>query len=229
MINLNKFIPYWLFLFSLNAYVIAGTSKENISMPVYGALGDSVYLHFDTTLNSSVEVQWKRGVNRIAVFKNSRTVFYDSYVNRAEIFAIATLRLDRTQKSDTGNYCVEVFDITGCNILNGCIQLYIQEPVSQPVIYSTCLSHGEVLLVCAVDKGDNASFNWSLDGVSLNISLAYFSDEEHVVILKKHVFGNLVCIVSNQISEKHSDSVNLNCSGKKEWTQLVNCFTPDCY
>ncbi|XP_058852570.1 uncharacterized protein LOC117431095 isoform X2 [Acipenser ruthenus] len=94
------------------------------------------------------------------------------------------------------------------------------EAVSQPVIHSTCLSHGKMLLVCTVDKGDNASFNWSLDGVPLNTSLAYFSDKEHVVILKKHFSGNLICIVTNQVSEKHSDSVNLNCSGKDKAIQV---------
>ncbi|KAK6475909.1 carcinoembryonic antigen-related cell adhesion molecule 3-like isoform X1 [Huso huso] len=310
MINLNKFIPYWLFLFSLNAYVTAenirvpvygalgdsvhlhfnttlnssvevqwkrgvyrigvfknnrtafdnpyknraeifanGTLRlnrtqkddsgdysvdvfntdgtnifkgsmqvyiqvtaENISVPVYGALGDSVYLHFNTTLNSSVEVQWKRGDKPIGVFKNNRMAFNNPYINRTEIFADGTLRLNRTQKGDTGDYSVDVFNTDGTNIFKRSMQVYIQEAVSQPVIHSTCLSHGEVLLVCTVDKGDNASFNWSLDGVPLNPSLAYFSDEEHVVILKKHVSGNLVCIATNQVSTNQSDSVIPNCS-----------------
>ncbi|KAK6474672.1 T-cell surface antigen CD2-like isoform X3 [Huso huso] len=211
MINLNKFIPYWLFLFSLNAYVTA----ENISVPVYGALGDSLYLHCNTTLKSSVEVQWKQGVNRIGVFKNNRTAFDNPYKNRAEIFANGTLRLDRTQKNDSGDYSVDVFNTDGTNIFKGSMQVYIQEAVSQPVVHSTCLSHGEVLLVCTVDKGDNVSFNWSLDGVPLNTSLAYFSDEEYVVILKKHVSGNLVCIATNQVSTNQSDSVISNCSGRK--------------
>ncbi|XP_058852592.1 uncharacterized protein LOC117431268 [Acipenser ruthenus] len=89
------------------------------------------------------------------------------------------------------------------------------EPVSKPVVHSSCLSHGEVLLVCTVDKGDNASFNWSLDGVPLNTSLAYFSDKEHIVILKKNVTGDLVCIAKNQINEQKSDSVKSNFSGSE--------------
>ncbi|KAK1159398.1 T-cell surface antigen CD2-like isoform X3 [Acipenser oxyrinchus oxyrinchus] len=220
MINLNKFSPYWLFLFSLNSYVTA----ENIRVPVYGALGDSVYLHLNTTLNSSVEVQWKRGVYHIGVFKNNSMAFNKPYINRAEIFANGTLRLDRTQKDDSGDYSVDVFTTDGTNIFKGSMQVYIQEPVSQPVVHSTCLSHGKVLLVCTVDKGDNASFNWSIDGVPLNTSLAYFSDEEHVVILKKHVSGNLVCIATNQVSTNQSDSVIPNCSGKKEWTSNSKSF-----
>ncbi|XP_058852712.1 uncharacterized protein LOC131699613 isoform X2 [Acipenser ruthenus] len=208
MINLNKFIPYWLFLFSLNAYVTA----ENISVPVYGALGHSVYLHFNTTLNSSVHVKWKQGVSPIGAFKDNKMVFTNPYINRAEIFANGTLKLDRTQKNDSGDYSVDVFTTDGTNIFKGSMQVYIQEAVSQPVVHSTCLSHGKVLLVCTVDKGDNASFNWSLEGVPLNTSLAYFSDEEHVVILKKHVSGNLVCIATNQVSTNQSDSVIPNCS-----------------
>ncbi|XP_058852718.1 uncharacterized protein LOC117412857 isoform X2 [Acipenser ruthenus] len=89
------------------------------------------------------------------------------------------------------------------------------EPVSKPVVHSSCLSHGEVLLVCTMDKGDNASFNWSLDGVPLNTSLPYFSDKEHIVILKKNVTGDLVCIAKNQINEEKSDSVKSNCSGSE--------------
>ncbi|XP_058852725.1 uncharacterized protein LOC131699615 [Acipenser ruthenus] len=94
------------------------------------------------------------------------------------------------------------------------------EPVSKPVVHSTCLSHGEVLLVCTVDKGDNASFNWSLDGVPLNTSLAYFSDKEHIVILKKNVTGDLVCIAKNQINEEKSDFVKSNCSGEDKAIQV---------
>ncbi|XP_058852708.1 carcinoembryonic antigen-related cell adhesion molecule 3-like isoform X2 [Acipenser ruthenus] len=187
-------------------------TAENISVPVYGALGESVYLHFNTTLNSSVEVQWNRRFNRIAVFKNNRTAFDNPYKNRTQIFANGTLRLDRTQKNDSGDYSVDVFNTDGTNIFKGSMQVYIQEAVSQPVVHSTCLSQGKVLLVCTVDKGDNVSFNWSLEGVPLNTSLAYFSDEEHVVILKKHVSGNLVCIATNQVSTNQSDSVISNCS-----------------
>ncbi|MGH0147986.1 UNVERIFIED_CONTAM: hypothetical protein FKN15_039428 [Acipenser sinensis] len=162
-------------------------TAEDIRVSVYGALGDSVHLHFNTTLNSSVHVEWKQGDKPIGVIKNNRPGFKDPYINRAEIFANGTLRLDRTQKNDSGDYSVDVFNTDGTNIFKGSMQVYIQEAVSQPVVHSTCLSHGKVLLVCTVDKGDNASFNWSLDGVPLNTSLAYFSDEEHVVILKKHV------------------------------------------
>ncbi|MGH0117133.1 UNVERIFIED_CONTAM: hypothetical protein FKN15_029546 [Acipenser sinensis] len=181
-------------------------TAENISVPVYGALGDSVYLHFNTTLNSSVEVQWKRGVNRIAVFKNNRMAFNNHYINRAEIFANGTLRLDRTQKNDSGDYSVDVFTTDGTPIFKGSMQVYIQEAVSQPVVHSTCLSHGKVLLVCTVDKGDNASFNWSLDGVPLNTSLAYFSDEEHVVILKKHVSDHAVSLRPTLLGRPCSDA-----------------------
>ncbi|MGH0151624.1 UNVERIFIED_CONTAM: hypothetical protein FKN15_020485 [Acipenser sinensis] len=192
--------------------VLEAVTAENIRVSVYGALGDSVHLHFNTTLNSSAEVQWKRGVNRIGVIKNNRMAFNNPYINRAEIFANGTLRLNRTQKNDSGDYSVDVFNTDGTNIFKGSMQVYIQEAVSQPVVHSTCLSHGEVLLVCTVDKGDNASFNWSLDGVPLNPSLAYFSAEEHVLILKKHVSGNLVCIATNQVSTNQSDSVIPNCS-----------------
>ncbi|MGH0118670.1 UNVERIFIED_CONTAM: hypothetical protein FKN15_027753 [Acipenser sinensis] len=199
-------------IFKRSMQVYIQVSVENISMPVYGALGDSVYLHFNTTFNSSVEVEWKQGVYRISKFKNDRMAFSNPYINRAEIFANGTLRLDRTQKNDSGDYSVKVFTTDGTNIFKRSMQVYIQEAVSKPVVHSTCLSHGEVLLVCTVDKGDNASFNWSLDGVLLNTSLAYFSDEEHVVILKKHVSGNLVCIATNQVSTNQSDSVIPNCS-----------------
>ncbi|XP_058852716.1 T-cell surface antigen CD2-like isoform X2 [Acipenser ruthenus] len=207
-------------IFKGSMQVYIQVTAENISVPVYGALGESVYLHLNTILNSSVEVQWKRGVNRIAVFKNSRTVFYDPYINRTGIFANGTLRLDRTQKNDSGDYSVDVFNTDGTNIFKGSMQFYIHEAVSQPMVHSTCLSHGEVLLVCTVDKGDNVSFNWSLDGVLLNPSLAYFSDEEYVVILKKHVSGNLVCIATNQVSTNQSDSVISNCSGEDKAIQV---------
>ncbi|KAK6474674.1 T-cell surface antigen CD2-like [Huso huso] len=212
MAKLKECIPFGLILaVPLIAYVTA----ENISVPVYGALGHSVYLHLNTTLNSSVHVEWKQGDNRIGVFKNNRPGFKDPYINRTEIFANGTLRLDRTQKNDSGDYSVDVFNTDGTNIFKGSMQVYIHEAVSQPVVHSTCLSQGEVLLVCTVYKGDNVSFNWSLDGVPLNPSLAYFSDEEYVVILKKHVSGNLVCIATNQVSTNQSDSVISNCSGRK--------------
>ncbi|XP_058852593.1 uncharacterized protein LOC131699528 [Acipenser ruthenus] len=99
---------------------------ENIRVSVYGALGDSVHLHFNTTLNSSAEVQWKRGVYRIGVFKNNSVALNNPYINRAEIFANGTLRLDRTQKDDSGDYSVDVFNTDGTSIFKRSMQVYIQ-------------------------------------------------------------------------------------------------------
>ncbi|XP_058852594.1 T-cell surface antigen CD2-like [Acipenser ruthenus] len=123
MAKLNECIPFGLILaVPLIAYVTA----ENISVPVYGALGDSVYLHFNTTLNSSVEVQWKQGDKPIGMFKNNRMAFNNPYINRTEIFANGTLRLDRTQKNDSGDYSVDVFNTNGTSIFKGSMQVYIQ-------------------------------------------------------------------------------------------------------
>ncbi|XP_058852690.1 T-cell surface antigen CD2-like [Acipenser ruthenus] len=123
MAKLKECIPFGLILaVPLIAYVTA----ENISVPVYGALGHSVYLHFNMTLNSSVHVKWKQGVSPIGAFKDNKTAFNNPYINRTEIFANGTLRLDRTQKNDSGDYSVEVFNTDGTNIFKGSMQVYIQ-------------------------------------------------------------------------------------------------------
>nr|XP_015205177.1 PREDICTED: T-cell surface antigen CD2-like [Lepisosteus oculatus] len=97
---------------------ITGTD-EWISTPssVYGNLGDSVWFILDSgNLPNISDIIWKKEENRIARFRESESWTFADFMNRAEVFANGTLKVEQAREIDKGLYTVEIYDTNGKNV-----------------------------------------------------------------------------------------------------------------
>lgn len=90
-----------------------------------------MFLHLDKgeQFNNS-DIAWMKNNTRIGKLKNSTSYFYKDYGTRAQIFTNGTLRIDKTQESDSGNYTVELFDQDGICIRKEAQHLEIEGKLS---------------------------------------------------------------------------------------------------
>ncbi|KAL0974045.1 hypothetical protein UPYG_G00214690 [Umbra pygmaea] len=68
-----------------------------------------------------------------------------------------------------------------------------------PQLYSECLSQGEVRVSCFSER-DSPQYSWTLDGNTLDTTMAFLSNITDTVILKKGLVGSLACRVNNDIN-----------------------------
>ncbi|XP_058852058.1 uncharacterized protein LOC117431090 [Acipenser ruthenus] len=186
---------------------------------VYGATACSVTFFIEHMDGRNIsDAKWKKGENSVAEFKGPTPCYYGEYGSRAEIFTNGTLRLDRTLKTDTGNYSVEFFDN---KIKQKWItQLFIMDPVSQPVLKYSCLPDGEIQFYCSVENGSDPVFQWSLNGNTLDGDSVFHSVRKHVLVVYNDS-GSLVCSAQNHVSKKQSDLVSFTCAGRHRMNSVI--------
>ncbi|KAK1159394.1 hypothetical protein AOXY_G22070 [Acipenser oxyrinchus oxyrinchus] len=182
--------------------------------PVYGAKGSTTFLFLENqndiqTIN--FDKTWKKGGSLVAELNGSTPYYYGHYETRTGVFKNGTIRLDRTQEWDTGNYSVDFFDKDKNNIGRWAIQLFIIDGVSQPEVKYTCLPNGKIQFNCSVEKGSDPLFQWSLDGNILVGETAFHTIKKNVAVLYHVVSGKLICIAANNASESHSDPISFAC------------------
>ncbi|XP_041123000.1 carcinoembryonic antigen-related cell adhesion molecule 5-like [Polyodon spathula] len=115
--------------------------------PVYEAKGSTTFLFLENhndIQTISFEKTWKKGGSLVAEFKGSIPYYYGHYGTRTGVFKNGTLRLDRTQEWDTGNYSVDFFDKDKNNIGRWAIQLFIiaAPGIETDSIYSAAVIYG---------------------------------------------------------------------------------------
>ncbi|XP_034764335.1 T-cell surface antigen CD2-like isoform X1 [Acipenser ruthenus] len=94
---------------------------------VCGVQGQSVVLAMESkNLTNFFDIVWKAGDDRIARLNNAIPSYYGDHHGKVEIFVNGTIRLNRAEQDDSGNYTVEVFDSNGKSIVRRSIQVYIQ-------------------------------------------------------------------------------------------------------
>lgn len=109
------------FYFSIEAGIV---SEQEV---VCGVPGQSVVLAMESkNLTDFFDIIWKAGDDRIARLNNAIPSYYGDYHGNVEIFVNGTIRLNRAEQDDSGNYTVEVFDSNGKSIVRRSIQVYIQ-------------------------------------------------------------------------------------------------------
>ncbi|XP_029627176.1 uncharacterized protein LOC115205381 isoform X2 [Salmo trutta] len=98
-------------------------------MSCHGALGETVYLQLMNNATGS-ELVFKKdptGANiRIFSMKNNRVRFHDPIKPRSEFFINnGTFRISNTEKTDSGEYVLEIYDSHGARLSTGGVQLII--------------------------------------------------------------------------------------------------------
>ncbi|XP_078143044.1 uncharacterized protein LOC139912317 isoform X1 [Centroberyx gerrardi] len=114
--------------------------------------GESVLLTFDLGEKKAVEYdfRWKLGDKAVTI-QNRVT---DDFTSRCRLQPDGSLLLSSAQRSDSGNYSLEVFDeSTGKLQLRTHILLTVLDPSSWLVRSASCSLDGRVFLNCSVEEG----------------------------------------------------------------------------
>eukprot|EP00063_Salmo_salar_P093158 XP_014067993.1 PREDICTED: uncharacterized protein LOC106611884 isoform X1 [Salmo salar] len=102
-------------------------ARQNMSC--HGALGETVYLQLMNNATGSELVFRKDPTGasiKIFTMKNNTVRFHDSIKARSEFFINnGTFRISNTEKSDSGEYLLEIYDSHGTRLSTGGVQLII--------------------------------------------------------------------------------------------------------
>ncbi|XP_061643771.1 uncharacterized protein LOC133484751 isoform X2 [Phyllopteryx taeniolatus] len=121
------------------------------------------------------------------------------------------MKIENLIKNDTGNYTLFIYNQTGFELENRRLQLFVEAPVTSIHLVSKCLSQGLQLVSCSSKGGDNLQYWWNLNQKPLeHTDLISGHVQENNITLKKHVSGQLVCSIRNNVS-KIQKEVSLSC------------------
>ncbi|XP_030002176.1 hemicentin-2-like isoform X2 [Sphaeramia orbicularis] len=184
----------------------------------YGALGGTVEIRLMNSTTGIHRFLWKKNILRILMGADVN-ILSNEFKNRSNFtFNSGTFRISNLNRNDTGTYELELINSSGIIIEKRTQILSIQAPVSSVQLDSECLSQGGRRASCSSDGGDSPHYSWTLDGHTLKDSqLLYGNQTSNNIILSQNVSGQLVCSVSNHVSnvskgERISTCVFINCT-----------------
>ncbi|XP_015205164.2 carcinoembryonic antigen-related cell adhesion molecule 3-like isoform X3 [Lepisosteus oculatus] len=211
-----KMILWFSFFVLIIFFSMSGARKEHLMAT--RNVGEFVSLFLpDMPLTNIKDLEWKTKDLKVAKFQNGISSLHDLYKNRTTLFSNGTLRLDKPIKNDSGMYTLDVYD-EGENVFKGYIWLDVQESVSQPIVNSSCQDEELVKLMCVVEKGDNVSYKWSVNGTPLENMLTPRNDGGGILAVLKNNFEEFTCTAENNVSSKTSDPFKPTCAWKETVT-----------
>ncbi|XP_005921188.1 uncharacterized protein LOC102293447 [Haplochromis burtoni] len=166
----------------------------------YGALGGTVDIQLmDNTSEINRYQLLKSSLKILDVRKN--TVISNTIRERAHFPSNGTFRINKLNRTDSGNYTLQTFDSDGKSSDERILQLFIEAPVSSVLLDPECLSQGEMRVSCSSEGGDSPQYSWTLDGRTLtDAELFSGNNESNIITLKQYVSGHLVCSLRNNVS-----------------------------
>ncbi|XP_047657155.1 uncharacterized protein LOC113659134 isoform X1 [Tachysurus fulvidraco] len=119
-----------------------------------------------------------------------------------------TMILTSAERSDSGTYTLNTFDVDGRSNGNSTLQVNIEAQVSSVKVSYSCLSSGVMKVTCSAD-GDNLHFSWTSD---FN-TLPQLENGTSTVTLEQDHQGNITCHVENHVSRDHDTAELHQCPG----------------
>ncbi|KAG7335266.1 hypothetical protein KOW79_001862 [Hemibagrus wyckioides] len=110
-----------------------------------------------------------------------------------------TMILTSAERSDSGTYTLNIYDVDGKDKSSSTLQVNIEAPVSSVKVSYSCLPTGVMKVNCSAD-GDNLRFNWNSD---FN-ALPQLKNGSSTVILEQDHQGKVTCHVENHVSRDHN-------------------------
>ncbi|XP_029702800.1 matrix-remodeling-associated protein 5-like isoform X2 [Takifugu rubripes] len=196
----------------------------------YAALGGTLVLQLMDKVPEILTFRW-RNSKGIILNRIGNGPVTNKLSNRSEFISHnGTLRMNSLNRTDGGEYKLEIFNEDGVRTAVRTQQLNIQAPVSTVRLTSECLSQGEKRMSCSSD-GDSPQYSWTLDGNTLtDDQLLSVNNETNEIILKQTVSGRLVCLVRNHVSEASvtemisTCGVETSCDGRQDKTQCYGAL-----
>ncbi|XP_036934157.1 uncharacterized protein LOC119008153 isoform X2 [Acanthopagrus latus] len=168
----------------------------------YGALGGTVVLRLMDRASGKNKYQWVKNETMLLQGRKNRIITNQLETRSSFTPSDGTFRINNLSRTDGGEYTLKSFDLKGHQLDLQILQLNIQAPVSSVLLVSECLSQGEMRVSCSSEGGDSPQYSWTLDGHTLtDAQLLSGNKDSNTITLREDVSGQLVCSVSNHISQ----------------------------
>ncbi|KAG7335269.1 hypothetical protein KOW79_001865 [Hemibagrus wyckioides] len=175
----------------------------NESNQCYVAVGQHLHLQmpwedgFDLKTNNSFILKYRKTQSPTPTPRLTRWQFVND--NK-------TMILTSAERSDSGTYTLDIYDVDGKLKGNYTLQVNIEAPVSSVKVSHSCLSTVTVKVNCSAD-GDNLRFSWTSD---VN-TLPQLKNGSSIDIQEQNHQGNVTCHVENHVSRDHDTVELLQC------------------
>ncbi|XP_068766063.1 uncharacterized protein [Struthio camelus] len=119
-------------------------------------IGGSMFLSLTEMKLRHFQAVWKKENTEIARKNGFHFWYHEDYVKRSEIVSDYSLRLDRIQESDHGNYSIEVSDRDGRTLYKSTIRVKVEQKETsrrnyvQLLFYSLITSQAVVIIIILV-------------------------------------------------------------------------------
>ncbi|KAG7321458.1 hypothetical protein KOW79_015873 [Hemibagrus wyckioides] len=128
-----------------------------------------------------------------------------------------TIILTSAERSDSGTYTLNIYDVDGKIKGSYTLQVNIEAPVSSVKVSYSCLTFG-MEVNCAAD-GDDLHFSWTSD----IITLPRLENGSSTGKLEQDHQGNITCHVENHVSRDHDTTELLHCPGFMVFVSVWLC------
>nr|XP_046237939.1 T-cell surface antigen CD2-like isoform X2 [Scatophagus argus] len=186
---------------------------DSTGCDMYGAAKANVTVPLPYNLKKSDHLRWRHD-NSIILDQRPNKFVKGSLSDITENGSLILKNLDQSKE---GTYTPEIYEDGKSKGNMGSIKLCILEPVSQPQVKIQCLSPS-VKFTCAVDKGDNPTFEWLQNSKILANAKEPFLTKT----VKAVETATFSCKVSNKVSSMTSPDVKQNCIKGSDSESLLN-------
>ncbi|XP_058271489.1 uncharacterized protein LOC131369076 [Hemibagrus wyckioides] len=116
-----------------------------------------------------------------------------------------TMILTSAERSDSGTYTLNSFDVNGISKGSSTLQVNIEARVSSVELSYSCLFSEVRKVYCSAD-GDNLRFNWTSD------SITRLEDDNKTLVLDKKHNDKVTCHVENHVSQSQNSTELPECA-----------------
>ncbi|XP_047583997.1 T-cell surface antigen CD2 isoform X3 [Lutra lutra] len=209
-LTLKMSLAYQVLASSLLIFIVSTKGAAHEHKIVWGTLGLDFELNISNfQMNDSIDdILWDNGKARIARLKGGKL---KETSGRYNVSTNGALRIKQLKTEDHDTYKVTIYDKIGKNVLTKTFQLIIQEAVSEPVMFWTCINRS---LTCEIRSGTDPELRLHLDNRPLDNAVAKTISRKIATnrwMTKQSMLFN--CTAKNKVSEQ-SRTMTINCSEK---------------
>ncbi|KAF7228094.1 uncharacterized protein [Nothobranchius furzeri] len=119
---------------------------HNTSLPCAPVVGGTVFIRLKANI-TGYQLNCFKNQEKLFSFKKNKLTSMAAYVNRTEfLISNGTLKFTSVEKSDSGQYRVEVFDSDGKHAQDIKFNLEVKENI-YPIVILVCVGLGALLIV----------------------------------------------------------------------------------
>ncbi|XP_040277647.1 uncharacterized protein LOC120993147 [Bufo bufo] len=191
---------------------------------IFAASGGKIVIPLDTRLEYTSGILCNRF---IWTFKRPRQFIrqlasVDDYCNKRDcnnegrpqcsLSTNGSLQLHDVKPDDAGEYIITTYHVNKAKLTEDTFNLHVLDAVSKPVISLSCVSEGQLVVLCRADKGTNVSTSIIANG-ELLLEKAASEGEGQLFKVSSSAPWNISCSITNKVSQETINAEYSMCPG----------------